>query len=31
MKRYRNIEIVYEDEDEMTLISDEKQVDSTIN
>ena len=30
MKRYRNIEIVYEDDEEMTLISDEKQVDSTI-
>ncbi len=31
MRRYKNIDIVYEDEDEMTLISDEKQVDSTIN
>ena len=31
MRRYKNIDIVYEDDEEMTLISDEKQVDSTIN
>jgi len=31
MRRYKNIDVVYEDEEEITLISEEKQVDSTNN